>query len=278
MFCVIQTLQRKKSNPYGDYKKYEVSSITIKFSDGASKTQYSYYPDYEAGRFERPHRESYRISIHESRREAGKVVKKQCAIATIGYYALADGFGLYDYIDSGISRAADVFGVDYKILFSLVERKVQPLAGKIQKEFRKSEEYKARRQREKVEKAHQKAKKKFGEQYGVDPDEYDYCYNIFGELMEEEYLEQIKAEHKAREAAEREAYRSYQEYYRSTYSGGGSRSYSVPSVSTYSESETAILKQFYRSLSKAYHPDLNPGKDTTAEMQLLNKLKESWNI
>lgn len=271
MFCVIQTLQRKKNNPYGDYKKYEVSSMTIKFPDGTSKTKYSYYPDYEAGRFERPCREAYRISIHESRRESGKVVKKQCAIATIGYYDFAAWFCLYDYIDSGISRAVDVFGVDYEVLFSLVERKVQPLGDKIQKEFHRSEEYRARRQREKVEKAHQAAKKKFGEQYGVDPDEYDYCYNIFGELMEEEYLNKIIQQQK-------EAYRSYQEYSRSTYSGGGSSSYSIPSVSTYSESETAILKQFYRSLSKAYHPDLNPGKDTTAEMQLLNKLKESWGI
>lgn len=270
MYCVIQTLQRKKSNPYGDYKKYEVSSMTISFPDGTSKTHYSYYPDYEAGRFERPRRESYRISIHESRREGGKVVKRQCAIATIGYYGLADGFGLYDYIDSGISRAVNVFGVDYEILFSLVERKVQPLADKIQKEFRKSEEYKARRQREKIERAHQKAKKEFGKKYGVDPDEYDYCYNIFGELMEEEYLNKIIRQQEAR--------RSYREYRGSNYSGGGSRSYSIPSVSTYNEDEAAILKQFYRSLSKAYHPDLNLGKDTTAEMQLLNKLKESWGI
>ena len=40
----------------------------------------------------------------------------------------------------------------------------------------------------------------------------------------------------------------------------------------------AILKRFYRSLSKTYHPDLNPGKDTTAAMQLLNRLKETWGV
>lgn len=185
MFCVIQTLQRKKGNPFGDYRKYEVSSMTIGFPGGTSKTHYSYYPDYEAGRFERPHREAYRISIHESRREGGKVVKKQCAIATIGYYDFADGFGLYDYVDNGIKRAVGIFGADYEALYSLIENKVQPLADKIKKEFQKSEEYKARRQREKVEKAHQKAKKKFGEQYDVDPDEYDFVYDVFGNLMDE---------------------------------------------------------------------------------------------
>ena len=57
-----------------------------------------------------------------------------------------------------------------------------------------------------------------------------------------------------------------------------SGSYSAPSVGTYTEAETAILKKFYRSLSKTYHPDLNPGLDTTAEMQLLNKLKEAWGV
>ena len=42
--------------------------------------------------------------------------------------------------------------------------------------------------------------------------------------------------------------------------------------------QTAMLKQFYKVLSKKYHPDLNPGKDTTAEMQLLNRLKQGWGI
>lgn len=63
MFCVIQTLQRKKGNPYGEYRKYEVQSTGIQFPDGTSKTHYSYYPDYEAGRFERPRREAYHEAI-----------------------------------------------------------------------------------------------------------------------------------------------------------------------------------------------------------------------
>lgn len=274
MFCVIQTIQRKKGDPHGDYREYEVSSMTIGFPDGTSKTHYSYYPNYEAGHFERPRREAYRISIHESRREGGRVVKKQCAIATIGYYDFADRFSLYDYIDAGINRAVDVFNADYEALFSLVEQKVQPLAEKIEKEFHKSEEYKAHRQREKIEKTHQKAKKKFGEQYGVDPDEYDYCYNIFGELMEKEYLEQIIRQYERR----KEAYSSYRESWGSNYGGGSSSSYSISVSSTYSEKETDMLKEFYKKLSKIYHPDLNPGTDTTAQMQLLNRLKESWKI
>ena len=59
----------------------------------------------------------------------------------------------------------DMFGVEYEVLYKLVEDKMQPIIDKIKREFRRSEEYKARREREKLEKAHQKAKKQFGEQY-----------------------------------------------------------------------------------------------------------------
>lgn len=273
MFCVVQTLQRKKVDIQGDYREYEVSSMDIQFQDGTSKTHYSYYPKYEAGRFDRPRMENYKISIHESRREDGKVVKKQCAIGTVGYYALAE-WGLYDYIDSGINRAVEMFGRDYEELYRLVEAKMQPIIDKVKREFHRSEEYKARRQREKLEKAYQKAKKQFGESYGVDPDEYDYCFNIFGELMDKAYFDQIVRKYEQ----QKKAYSSYQESWRSTYEQYTSGSYSIPSASTYTADETAILKQFYWSLSKTYHPDMNPGKDTTAAMQLLNRLKEQWKV
>lgn len=274
MYCVVQTLERKKPDTGGEYMEYEVSSMTIGFPDGRSKTHYSYYPRYEAGRFHRPHRECFKISIHESRREGGRVVKKQCVVGTVGYYELIQ-WGLYDYIDNGVNRATDVFGADYETLYRLVENKMSPIMEKVKKEFRRSEEYKARRAREKLEKAHQKAKKQFGAQYGVDPDEYDYVYNIFGELMDEEYLKEIVRQCERQQKAYE---RRYREYSGGTYTGGGGGSYSVPVRGTYTAEETAILKQFYRSLSKTYHPDLNPGKDTTAEMQLLNKLKEAWGV
>ena len=164
MFCIIQPLLRKKPPNPGDYKRYEVSSMSVMNQDGSNKrTCWGYYPDYEAGRFERDHRECYKVSIHESRREGGRIEKKQCVITTLGYYDLADGFSLYDYIDSGIRRAAEVFGADYETLYDLVERKVQPLADELAKEFQQSEEYKARRQRKKLQEDYQKAKKAFGE-------------------------------------------------------------------------------------------------------------------
>ena len=84
----------------------------------------------------------------------------------------------------------------------------------------------------------------------------------------------IKAAHKARKQSES----SYREYFHSSYGGYTSGSYSFSSVSTYTEDESETLKQFYRVLAKKFHPDVNPGTDTTKQMQLLNRLKESWGI
>lgn len=36
------------------------------------------------------------------------------------------------------------------------------------------------------------------------------------------------------------------------------------------------MKQFYRELSKKFHPDANPDTDTSQQMQLLNQLKNEW--
>ena len=264
MYCVVQTIERKKANPHGAYRKYKVQSMSTGSTDGTHmKTHYFYEPDYNAGRFERPRKESFKISIHESRREGSRIFKKQCVIGTVGYYDLLR-FSLFECIDNGIKRAAAVFGAGYKELYRLVENKMQPVIDKIEKEFRETEEYQAEEQRRRLEKAHQEAKKRFLEEYGVD--EYDCCYNIFGELMDEAYLQQI--------IQHREEQRSYWKSRQSTYSNWKFTS----SVTDYTVEETAILKQFYRSLSKLYHPDKNPDKDTTAEMQMLNRLKQDWGL
>jgi len=265
---VVQTIKRKKPDTHGDYREYEVSNGTIRYPDGEEKTYYSHYPNYEAGRFDRPHLEAYRISVHESRREGKKVIKKQCAVATIGYYDLAGDWGLYDYINSGVNRAAEMFGVDYEVIYQLVESKVLPLTDKIKKEFHKTEEYKVRRLRDKQTADYEKAKAQFAKKYNIDPHEYDFVYNFYGELMNEEYLNQIIQQY--------ERARSYRKSYSSNYDYSSSYATTIPS--TYTETERDALKRFYRTLSKTYHPDLNPGKDTTAEMQLLNKLKEQWGI
>ncbi len=277
MFVVIQEVQLKKPNTNGAYKEYEVSSMTFTF-DGVTKTNYSYYPKYDSGRFERPHREAYKISVHHNYRENGKVRTKQCVLGTISYYAIAEDWGLYDYVSSGLDRAAEMFS-DTDNLYDLVEAKIKPIQEKIKREYHKTEEYKVTKERDQVQKKHQKSKTAFAKKYSVDAGEYDYCYNVFGEVMNQAYLDQIIQRATAYSSYRSNGYSTYtagNSY--SNYSSAGYGSYSIPTCSNHTEEEKQYLKQFYKVLSLKFHPDLNPDKDTTKEMQLLNKLKENWKI
>lgn len=189
----------------------------------------------------------------------------------MGYYDIIE-YSLYDCADGRINAAADKLGIDPNKIYDLIEAKLEPLRERLEADFHQSAEYKAKMEHERIIADHMAAQNKFCSQYDVDKDEYNRCYDVFGVLRNEEYLERIKLEHKARKES------SYRESWRSTYEQYTSGGYSVSSTSTYTADETAILKQFYRSLSKTYHPDMNPGKDTTAAMQLLNRLKEQWKV
>lgn len=280
MFCVIQEIMRKKPDVYGEYKEIEVyqDSWTVEGKPPAWSWRYT------GGRFERPHMEAYKISLHQSYREGGKVKKRQYTVCTMSYYDLCTTWW-GDCIVGGEKALAEKLGMDIAELCEIIDAKVDPLSERIRAEFHQSAEYIAEQEHERIKSAYWTAQAQFAEKYGVDKSEYDRCYDVFGTLRNKKYLKQIQAEHKARQQAEREArkqsrdyWRSYQEQWRSTYSGQSSGSYSVHSASTYSDDDKAILKQFYRSLSKLYHPDLNPDKDTTAQMQMLNKLKEQWGL
>lgn len=271
MFAVVQEIQLKRPVKSGDYREYEVSTTTIRGLERASsKTYYSYGPAYDKGCFERPVRTAYKISIHESYREFGRVKKKQCAVGTIGFYPLVS-WGLYDYIDAGIKKAVEMFGVEYDVLYQMAADKMEPIRKKAEREFHRSEEYRVTQERAKVLKRYQKAKAAFAKKYSVDAHEYDACYNVFGEVMNQPYLDEI-----IRNA---EAYRSYYGSESSTYNDYYSGCSTFHSISgTYTEDERAMLKKFYKTLSIKFHPDVNPDTDTTKEMQLLNKLKESWGV
>ena len=71
MFCVIQEVATK-TVPAGEPKGIEVYESRWT-ADGKEFCSYEYRNSAE--RFERPIRKSYRISIHESYRENGKVKK-----------------------------------------------------------------------------------------------------------------------------------------------------------------------------------------------------------
>lgn len=277
MYCVIQQVMRKKLDVLGEHKEIIPYPLEMSINGVAQVPIWRW--DWSKERYERPHREAYKISLHQSFREGGAVRKRQHSVCTMSYYDLCDDCGWWgDFIIGGDSALAEKLNMDPAELCDIIESKLGPLRERLEADFQQSAEYQAKQEHQRVLDANSKARSAFSKRYGVDGDEYDRCYDVFGVLRNREYLEQVKAAHKARKQAEREAYRSYRESWGSNYSGGNSSSYSIPASSTYSEKETDMLEEFYKKLSKIYHPDLNPGTDTTAQMQLLNRLKESWKI
>ena len=230
--------------------------------------KYCYH--YTGDRFERPVRTAYKISVHESKRVNGVVTKKQFAVATIGYYSLADNYFALDDYDKKILAVAGKLNADANILYDIIDAKIIPLRERIQAEFQQSDEYKTRAEHERIISLYKKARADFAAKYECSERDYDYCFNVFGELMNRSYHEMIISNHENKRS-------SYQENYHSNYGKSDKNYFDLSGAGTsYSDGEKITLKNFYKTLSKAYHPDIT--KSDGKEMQLLNKLKESWGI
>lgn len=279
MFCVIQEIQAKRPDKNG-YPK-ELISEYIKMTIGDQDCSHYYYT-YSEERFKRPLKPSYRISIHSSYRKDGKPRKRQYVICTVKYYELATGwFSLYDWGDARIQSVASELNVDVNTIYDLIEAKLEPLKVRIIEEFHETEEYKTHGKHEEITTIYAAKKTQFAKKYGVDSSEYDKIYDVFGKLQNPAYLEKIKADYEERKEYERksnEYSRSYYEKFYSNYNGGQESSYCGSLSGNYNLEEKAMLKKFYRTLSKTFHPDSNPNEDTSAEMKMLNQLKNDWGI
>lgn len=267
MFCVIQEVQRKKSDPNGYHRKLVVESLEI-----SGRQKYIYH--FAGERFERPIRTAYKVSIHESKRVGGVVTKGQYAVTTVGYYDLAEWEVAMCISDGKLESIAAALNVPIEYLWDLLYDKMLPLQERIKREFEETAEHQTRTRHEEILQAYQRRKKAFSTRWEVSPDTYDFCYNVFGEVMNQAYLDEIKAASQQRAQA------------RSSYRKSGSSNYSSydyaklfgSSGADRSTEDKAMLKKFYRSLSKIYHPDMNLDTDTHAEMVLLNNLKDEWGI
>ena len=80
------------------------------------------------------------------------------------------------------------------------------------------------------------------------------------------------------EKQSQEYQRSYYDNFYSNYSNNKNSSYAGIFSSNYTEEEKKIFKEFYRTLSKKFHPDANPDMDTSRQMKLLNRLKSDWGV
>lgn len=276
MYCVIQEIETKRMQKNGYPKRIETRFT----KSNVIPSWYSY--SYSTERFERPIKKAYRISIHESYREAGKIKKKQFVICTVNYYDLADDiFTLYDWGDKKMCIAADALHCSVEFLYNLIEKKLNPLIERIQSEFAQTEEFKVHKEHERITTLYAASKAEFNERYGtVGSNTYDQCYDVHGALQNPQRLKEIEAEYIDRKYYEQKSQERSRRYYENSYSnytGSNSKSFGSAGAQC-NEGSKAMLKQFYRTLSKTYHPDSNPGKDTSEEMKLLNQLKADWGL
>jgi len=199
--------------------------------------------------------------------------KKQYPVTTVDYYSLTGGWVGDCFHEKKLIHIAENLNTSLDDIWALINAKVDPLQASIKAEYQKTEEYKTHTKHEQIIEKYQSQKQAFAKAYSVDADQYDYCYNVFGEVMNQKYLDEIIA-------AGRQRQRSYSSYYERESSNYGGYDYSslFTKTDSYSDDEKAHLKKFYRTLSKTYHPDVNQAVDTTEEMKLLNRLKDDWGI
>lgn len=80
---------------------------------------------------------------------------------------------------------------------------------------------------------------------------------------------------------QRETEKAFNDYYskqKSNKKNNNYNSYTNIFIPQIKEENKDIYKEFYRALSRQFHPDLNRDKDTTKQMQILNELKQTWGV
>lgn len=270
MYCVIQEVELKKENTYGAYKELK-AHYTSCIINNVENGWYSY--TYSDDRFIRPIKKAYKISIHKSYREKGKVKKKQWVIGTMDYYSIAtNSYWIGDCITQNkLEKLLNDMGISADELWEIVDKKLDPLIDRIQKEYQETEEYKTNEKHREIIDIYLSNKREFEEVYGNNS--YNKCYDIFGTLRNSEMLENIKRQYEAA----KEYQRSYYENFKSNYSyNSNNSSYQSNKASTYNEEDKEKYKKIYKTLAKAYHPDI--AKDDGEMMKIVNQLKDEWGI
>lgn len=266
MYCVIQEINLKKENTNGAYK--ELESYCSEWSiDG--KEYRKYYFRHAGDRFYRPIKKAYRISIHKSYRNKGKIKKKQKVICTINYYDIID---LGSYVGEyclKIEDKAKELGLTEEQLLDMIYEKFDPIIERVESEFKATEEYKISSKHKEIINRYLEDKRAFEEVYGSNT--YDYCYDVFGELREEKMLNEIKRQYEINKEYERSYYRNFKNNYNDNYS-----SYFNTKQNNHNEEDKKKYKKMYKALSAKFHPDVY--NDNGEMMKFINGLKEEWGL
>lgn len=269
---VKESISKLKTRGYAK----ELLTGTKQLETGLTINTHCYSDKY----FIRSPKSVYTIFLCKSYRENGTSKTKQYKIATLSYWDIAESY-VDDYVDLLSAEGDETlwFKLLYKIddilekdgcLNGLTEDEKKEYASlihddlaekcdfwdKIIEKFKKTKECKIHEEHRKILQNYKNAKEAFLREYDCYPDEYDICYDVYGNLTNSKYLSRIQSRHSGSDfVSERVIYRD----------------------ANYSETDLKYLKKFYRTLATRYHPDSN-NNDTTGEMQLINKLKEQWGI
>lgn len=263
MHCVIEEIKRDQVNSVGAPKEILVDFYEWTNQGERGKT-YTYQMSKE--RFVRDNPSAFRIVLQEE--------QTSHLVATIGYYDLVD-YNLEDCIgDRLIDQLAAKTGASSEVIWNLLLEQLKPLQQAIQNEFSQTEEAKTNKRNQEIIQEYKEKKRKFCMEMGVDGVNYDRCYNVFGELMDGTYLNKLYEQVSARKKFSANSKRKHKDTWRRF--GGFSDAFLESS--SYSEEDKEMLARFYKTLAKKFHPDANPGLDTSKEMQLLNQLKKQWGI
>lgn len=279
MFCVIQKIQKKKADEYGFSKELLVDT-DVYTVNGEEITVYAHHFGEE--RFERPILDAYKISIHHSYRENGKVKKKQWAICTMSYYDVVEYSVEDKIIHSKLEAKVSEMGISRGKLFKMIYDKLNPIEEAIRAEYEQAEEYKVHQEHMAILSTHRNVRNEFEKLYGNGT--YNRIYDVYGVVRNKEYLDQLiaakgtadearKAQEEYKRRSEQEQWKRFEEHFGN---GGGGSSYHSTSQSNYNDDEKKILHELYRMGSKKFHPDACG--DDGSKMKFLTKLKEQWGL
>ena len=154
----------------------------------------------------------------------------------------------------------------YDEFMGLIYDKCEALIKQIKNEYQATEEYREVQEQRKIINMYNTSKNEFESLYGQNT--YDYCYDIFGTLRNEDMLNRIKKQYENYQEQQSRYYEDFKSNY-NQYDFGSSNK-------TYSDDEKKYLKKIYKAAAMILHPDKVGGSDEG--MQFLNKLKEEWNI
>ncbi|WP_427107959.1 hypothetical protein [Lysinibacillus xylanilyticus] len=270
MFCVIQRIQKKKPDGHGAAKELLVDT-DVYIVDGEEIMVYAY--QYGEERFERPILDAYKISIHHSYRENGKVKKKQWAICTMSYYDVVEYSVEDKIIHSELEAKVSEMGISKGELYKMIYDKLNPLEEAIRAEYEQTDEYKVHQEHMTILRTHRNVRDEFEKLYGKGT--YNRIYDVHGTLRNEEYLKKVMAAKKASEEYTRRSQEESQKRFKEQFKNGWS-SYSTASSSNYNDDEKKMLHEIYRMASKKFHPDVSG--DDGSKMKFLTKLKEQWEL